>query len=72
MTLGNMTVNSISKLSRLGTTAAYALPSAPTLADLEDTDEEEGAVPLAAGLSAAPFPTLPGHEALSPACPYGS
>ncbi|KAM6474661.1 tubulin polyglutamylase complex subunit 2 isoform 1-T1 [Liasis olivaceus] len=42
VSLGCMTINSISKLNRLGVSPAYALPSAPTLADLEDTDEEEG------------------------------
>lgn len=42
MPLGSMTINSISKLNRLGTSPAYTLPSAPTLADLEDTDEEDG------------------------------
>uniref|UniRef100_A0ACB8EP66 Tubulin polyglutamylase complex subunit 2 n=2 Tax=Sphaerodactylus townsendi TaxID=933632 RepID=A0ACB8EP66_9SAUR len=42
MPLGSMTINSISKLNRLGTAPAYTLPNAPTLADLEDTDEEEG------------------------------
>ncbi|KAL8204168.1 UNVERIFIED_CONTAM: Tubulin polyglutamylase complex subunit 2, partial [Gekko kuhli] len=41
MPLGSMTINSISKLNRLGAAPAYSLPSAPTLADLEDTDEEE-------------------------------
>ncbi|CAM5112639.1 unnamed protein product [Eretmochelys imbricata] len=41
MPLGSMVINSISKLSRLGGSSAYALPNAPTLADLEgDTDEE--------------------------------
>ncbi|XP_015284786.1 PREDICTED: tubulin polyglutamylase complex subunit 2, partial [Gekko japonicus] len=38
MPLGSMTINSISKLNRLGAAPAYTLPSAPTLADLEDTD----------------------------------
>ncbi|XP_053157390.1 tubulin polyglutamylase complex subunit 2 [Hemicordylus capensis] len=42
MPLGAMTINSISNLSRLGAPPVYNLPSAPTLADLEDTDEEEG------------------------------
>ncbi|KAM3845174.1 tubulin polyglutamylase complex subunit 2 isoform 2-T4 [Vipera latastei] len=42
VSLGCMMVNSISKLTRLSVSPAYALPSAPTLADLEDSDEEEG------------------------------
>ncbi|XP_039174664.1 tubulin polyglutamylase complex subunit 2 [Crotalus tigris] len=42
VSLGCMTINSISKLTRLSVSPAYALPSAPTLADLEDSDEEEG------------------------------
>ncbi|KAL7985728.1 hypothetical protein Chor_013660 [Crotalus horridus] len=41
VSLGCMTINSISKLTRLSVSPAYALPSAPTLADLEDSDEEE-------------------------------
>ncbi|KAE8636841.1 hypothetical protein XENTR_v10003161 [Xenopus tropicalis] len=40
--VGSMVVNSISDLCRLGGSSAYALPSAPTLADLEDEPEEEG------------------------------
>uniref|UniRef100_A0A452HT84 Knr4/Smi1-like domain-containing protein n=1 Tax=Gopherus agassizii TaxID=38772 RepID=A0A452HT84_9SAUR len=42
MPLGSMVINSISKLSRLGGSSAYALPNAPTLADLEDDMDEEG------------------------------
>ncbi|XP_032069682.1 tubulin polyglutamylase complex subunit 2 isoform X2 [Thamnophis elegans] len=42
VSLGCMTINSISKLNRLTVSPAYTLPSAPTLADLEDSDEEEG------------------------------
>ncbi|XP_042310235.1 tubulin polyglutamylase complex subunit 2 isoform X2 [Sceloporus undulatus] len=42
MPLGSMTINSISRLTRLGSSSVYALPNAPTLADLEDTDEEGG------------------------------
>lgn len=42
MPLGNMTINSISRLNRLGPSTAYALPTAPTIGDLEDSDEEEG------------------------------
>ncbi|XP_058027928.1 tubulin polyglutamylase complex subunit 2 isoform X1 [Ahaetulla prasina] len=42
VSLGCMTINSISKLNRLSVSPAYTLPSAPTLADLEDSDEEEG------------------------------
>ncbi|XP_019373636.1 PREDICTED: tubulin polyglutamylase complex subunit 2 isoform X2 [Gavialis gangeticus] len=42
MPLGSMMINSISKLSRLGSSSLYALPNAPTLADLEDDTEEEG------------------------------
>ncbi|KAH0627787.1 hypothetical protein JD844_008129 [Phrynosoma platyrhinos] len=40
MPLGSMTINNISRLTRLGSSSVYALPNAPTLADLEDTDEE--------------------------------
>ncbi|XP_020652116.3 tubulin polyglutamylase complex subunit 2 isoform X1 [Pogona vitticeps] len=40
--LGSMTINSISRLNRLGSSSVYTLPNAPTLADLEDTDEEGG------------------------------
>ncbi|XP_067387014.1 tubulin polyglutamylase complex subunit 2 [Emydura macquarii macquarii] len=42
MPLGSMEINSISKLSRLGGSSVYALPNAPTLADLEDDTDEEG------------------------------
>ncbi|XP_044287255.1 tubulin polyglutamylase complex subunit 2 isoform X2 [Varanus komodoensis] len=42
MPLGSMTINGISRLNRLGTSPAYSLPSAPTLADLEEADEEGG------------------------------
>ncbi|XP_053264989.1 tubulin polyglutamylase complex subunit 2 isoform X5 [Podarcis raffonei] len=42
MPLGSMTINSISKLNRVRASPVYALPNAPTLADLEDTDDEEG------------------------------
>ncbi|XP_008117364.1 tubulin polyglutamylase complex subunit 2 [Anolis carolinensis] len=42
MPLGCMTINSISKLNRLGASPIYTLPNAPTLADLEDTDDEGG------------------------------
>ncbi|XP_026544498.1 tubulin polyglutamylase complex subunit 2, partial [Notechis scutatus] len=42
VSLGCMTINSISKLNRLCVSPVYTLPSAPTLADLEDSDEEEG------------------------------
>uniref|UniRef100_A0A674J6Z7 Knr4/Smi1-like domain-containing protein n=1 Tax=Terrapene triunguis TaxID=2587831 RepID=A0A674J6Z7_9SAUR len=41
MPLGSMVINGISKLSRLGGSSAYALPNAPTLADLEDDMDEE-------------------------------
>ncbi|XP_061469333.1 tubulin polyglutamylase complex subunit 2 isoform X2 [Rhineura floridana] len=40
MPLGSMTINSISKLNRLGASSVYTLPNAPTLADLEDTNKE--------------------------------
>ncbi|KAG8131310.1 hypothetical protein E2320_017886 [Naja naja] len=43
VSLGCMTINSISKLNRLSVSSVYTLPSAPTLADLEDSDEEEDA-----------------------------
>ncbi|XP_077672749.1 tubulin polyglutamylase complex subunit 2 isoform X2 [Eretmochelys imbricata] len=46
MPLGSMVINSISKLSRLGGSSAYALPNAPTLADLEGDTDEEGKIPL--------------------------
>uniref|UniRef100_A0A8D0B1N1 Tubulin polyglutamylase complex subunit 2 n=1 Tax=Salvator merianae TaxID=96440 RepID=A0A8D0B1N1_SALMN len=42
MPLGSMTINSIAKLSRLGGSPAYSLPNAPTLADLEEADDEGG------------------------------
>ncbi|NWT31395.1 TPGS2 polyglutamylase, partial [Cardinalis cardinalis] len=42
MPLGSMVINSISKLCRLGGSSMYTLPSAPTLADLEDDTDEEG------------------------------
>ncbi|XP_053264995.1 tubulin polyglutamylase complex subunit 2-like [Podarcis raffonei] len=42
MPLGWITINSISKLNRVRASPVYALPNAPTLADLEDTDDEEG------------------------------
>ncbi|XP_061469336.1 tubulin polyglutamylase complex subunit 2 isoform X5 [Rhineura floridana] len=42
MPLGSMTINSISKLNRLGASSVYTLPNAPTLADLEDTNKEGG------------------------------
>lgn len=48
MPLGSMVINSISKLSRLGGSSAYALPNAPTLADLEGDTDEEGIVLLMA------------------------
>ncbi|XP_055993962.1 tubulin polyglutamylase complex subunit 2 isoform X1 [Sorex fumeus] len=34
--LGNMTINSLSKLTQLNHSSMYSLPNAPTLADLED------------------------------------
>ncbi|OCU02747.1 hypothetical protein XELAEV_18008515mg [Xenopus laevis] len=40
--VGSMVINSISDLLRLGGSSVYALPNAPTLADLEDEPEEEG------------------------------
>lgn len=43
MQLGSMVINSISKLSRLGQPAIYTLPNAPSLADLEDDTDDEGA-----------------------------
>lgn len=42
MPLGSMVINSVSKLCRLGGSSMYTLPSAPTLADLEDDTDEEG------------------------------
>ncbi|XP_005296261.2 tubulin polyglutamylase complex subunit 2 isoform X2 [Chrysemys picta bellii] len=45
MPLGSMVINGISKLSRLGGSSAYALPNAPTLADLEDDMDEEVVTP---------------------------
>lgn len=39
--LGNMAINSITKLTQLNQSSMYALPNAPTLADLED-DTQEG------------------------------
>ncbi|XP_063279594.1 tubulin polyglutamylase complex subunit 2 isoform X2 [Prinia subflava] len=42
MPLGSMVINSVSKLCRLGGASMYTLPSAPTLADLEDDTDEEG------------------------------
>uniref|UniRef100_A0A671EHU7 Tubulin polyglutamylase complex subunit 2 n=1 Tax=Rhinolophus ferrumequinum TaxID=59479 RepID=A0A671EHU7_RHIFE len=39
--LGNMAINSITKLTQLNQSSMYSLPNAPTLADLED-DAEEG------------------------------
>ncbi|KAI1240251.1 hypothetical protein IHE44_0011709 [Lamprotornis superbus] len=42
MPLGSMVINSVSKLCRLGGSSVYTLPSAPTLADLEDDTDEEG------------------------------
>ncbi|XP_030047753.1 tubulin polyglutamylase complex subunit 2 [Microcaecilia unicolor] len=41
MQLGSMVINSISKLTQLGSSSMYNLPNAPTLADLEDDVEEE-------------------------------
>ncbi|XP_036275500.1 tubulin polyglutamylase complex subunit 2 isoform X2 [Pipistrellus kuhlii] len=38
--LGNMAINSISKLTQLNQTSMYSLPNAPTLADLEDDTQE--------------------------------
>ncbi|XP_053557024.1 tubulin polyglutamylase complex subunit 2 [Bombina bombina] len=39
--VGSMVINSISNLNRLGGSAAFSLPNAPTLADVDsDTDEE--------------------------------
>ncbi|XP_045383630.1 tubulin polyglutamylase complex subunit 2 [Lemur catta] len=38
--LGNMTINSISKLTQLNQSSMYSLPNAPTLADLEDDTHE--------------------------------
>uniref|UniRef100_A0A8C8YHC1 Knr4/Smi1-like domain-containing protein n=1 Tax=Prolemur simus TaxID=1328070 RepID=A0A8C8YHC1_PROSS len=40
--LGNMTINSISKLTQLNQSSMYSLPNAPTLADLEDDTQEAG------------------------------
>ncbi|KAM6111496.1 tubulin polyglutamylase complex subunit 2-like [Phoenicopterus ruber ruber] len=42
MPLGSMVINSVSKLCQLGDSSMYALPNAPTLADLEDDTDEEG------------------------------
>lgn len=42
MPLGSMVINSVSKLCRLGGSSMYTLPSAPTLADLEDDTDDEG------------------------------
>ncbi|XP_069482969.1 tubulin polyglutamylase complex subunit 2 [Ambystoma mexicanum] len=41
MQLGSMVINSISKLGRLGESAIYTLPNAPTLADLDDEEGTE-------------------------------
>ncbi|XP_027992212.2 tubulin polyglutamylase complex subunit 2 isoform X2 [Eptesicus fuscus] len=38
--LGNMAINSITKLTQLNQSSMYALPNAPTLADLEDDTQE--------------------------------
>lgn len=56
MPLGNMTINSISRLNRLGPSTAYALPTAPTIGDLEDSDEEEGMVSMDLG-NVIPLPS---------------
>ncbi|XP_059563169.1 tubulin polyglutamylase complex subunit 2 isoform X2 [Myotis daubentonii] len=38
--LGNMAINSITKLTQLNQSSMYSLPNAPTLADLEDDTQE--------------------------------
>ncbi|XP_060685552.1 tubulin polyglutamylase complex subunit 2 isoform X2 [Hemiscyllium ocellatum] len=43
MQLGTMVINSISTLCRLGTTSVYSLPNSPTLDDLENDTDDEGA-----------------------------